>query len=103
MNSAERYRCPALIGQTRAMDRRGSHKGDGMNWDQLEVNWKEVAGSARAHWGKLTDSDLRTITGKKEQLVGSIQHRYRIAKPEAERQVDEWSHALPDVPVAKTH
>ena len=37
-----------------------------MNWDQIEGNWKELAGSARAHWGKLTDDDWQTITGKKD-------------------------------------
>jgi len=68
-----------------------------MNWDQLEIQWKEFAGSARAHWSKLTDDDWQTITGKKEQLVGRIQERYGIAKEEAARKVDEWSDALLDI------
>jgi uncharacterized protein YjbJ (UPF0337 family) len=68
-----------------------------MNWDQLEGRWKEFAGSARAHWGKLTDNDCETITGKKEQLVGHIQKRYGVTKAEAERQVDEWARALQDI------
>ncbi len=33
-------------------------KGD-MTWDQLEAKWNEFAGSARAHWSKLTDDDTR--------------------------------------------
>lgn len=75
-----------------------------MNWDQLESQWKEFAGSARAHWSKLTDDDWQTITGKKEQLVGRIQERYGIAKEEAARKVDEWSDALLDiVGASKTH
>lgn len=75
-----------------------------MNWDQLEIQWKEFAGSARAHWSKLTDDDWQTITGKKEQLVGRIQERYGIAKEEAARKVDEWSDALLDiVGTSKTH
>jgi uncharacterized protein YjbJ (UPF0337 family) len=68
-----------------------------MNWDQLEGKWKEFAGSARAHWSKLTDDDWQTITGKKEQLVGRIQERYGIAKEKAEMQVDEWSSNLQDI------
>jgi uncharacterized protein YjbJ (UPF0337 family) len=75
---------------------RAGTKGEAMNWDHLEANWKEFAGSARAHWGKLTDDDWKTITGKKEQLTARIQHRYGIAKNEAEKQVEEWSGALPD-------
>ncbi len=68
-----------------------------MTWDQLEAEWKEFAGSARAHWSKLNDDDWRTITGKKEHLIERIQERYGLAKEEAERQVDEWSHALQDI------
>jgi uncharacterized protein YjbJ (UPF0337 family) len=68
-----------------------------MNWDQLEGKWKQFKGSARAHWGQLTDDDWQTITGKKEQLVGRIQERYGIAKEEAEKQVDRWSDALQDI------
>ena len=75
-----------------------------MNWDQLEGKWHEFAGSARAHWGKLTDDDWTTISGKKEHLVGLIQQRYGIAKAEAEKQVEEWSGALQGVvQTAKTH
>ncbi len=68
-----------------------------MTWDQLEAKWNEFAGSARAHWSKLTDDDWRTITGKKEHLISRVQERYSLAKEEAERQVDEWSRALQDI------
>jgi uncharacterized protein YjbJ (UPF0337 family) len=75
-----------------------------MNWDQLEGKWREFAGSARAHWSKLTDDDWQAITGKKEQLVGRIQQRYGVAKEEAARQVDRWSDALQDiVEASRTH
>ena len=65
-----------------------------MNWIQLEEQWKLYAGSARAHWSKLTEEDWQQITGKKEQLAGRIQERYGIDKEAAEKQVDHWSHAL---------
>lgn len=68
-----------------------------MNWDQLETNWNEFAGSARAHWSKLTDEDSKAISGKKEQLVECIQTRYGITKEEAGRQVDAWLPALQDI------
>ena len=68
-----------------------------MNWDQLESKWTEFAGSARAHWSKLTDEDWQKITGKKEHLIGLIQERYGISKEEAERQVVAWSDALQDI------
>jgi uncharacterized protein YjbJ (UPF0337 family) len=65
-----------------------------MNWDQIEGMWKQLSGSARERWGKLTDDDWQTIAGKKDQLVGRIQERYGIAKAEAEKQANEWSRAL---------
>jgi uncharacterized protein YjbJ (UPF0337 family) len=75
-----------------------------MNWHQLEGEWKEFAGSARAHWSRLTEDDWRTITGKKEPLVECVQKRYGIAKEEAEKQVDQWSCALQDIAEAsRTH
>ena len=65
-----------------------------MNWDQVQGGWKQFTGSARERWGKLTDSDWTVIAGQKDQLVGRIQVRYGVAKEEAEKQADEWSHAL---------
>jgi uncharacterized protein YjbJ (UPF0337 family) len=62
-----------------------------MNWDQIEGKWKRLSGSAREQWGKLTDDDLQTLAGQKDQLVGKIQERYGIAKAEVEKQVDAWS------------
>ena len=68
-----------------------------MNWDQIEGNWQEFAGSARAHWDKLTDGDWQKITGKKEHLVECIEKRYGVAKEEAKQQIDRWSSALLEV------
>ncbi|MGC9950275.1 MAG: CsbD family protein [Bryobacteraceae bacterium] len=65
-----------------------------MNWDQIEGKWKRLTGSARERWGKLTDDDIQTLTGQKDQLVGKIQERYGIAKAEAEKQAEQWSLAL---------
>ena len=64
-----------------------------MNWDQVEGKWKQASGKAKEKWGKLTDDDLQSISGKRDQLIGRIQERYGIAKEEAERQVDEFSRA----------
>lgn len=61
-----------------------------MNWDQVEGKWKQLTGSARAKWGKLTDDDLDVVEGNRQKLAGKIQERYGIEKAEAERQIDEW-------------
>jgi uncharacterized protein YjbJ (UPF0337 family) len=70
-------------------------KGKAMNWDQLEANWTEYAGAARAHWSKLTAEDWKTISGK-DHLTTGIRIRYGVSEDEAGKQVEEWSRALPD-------
>lgn len=65
-----------------------------MNWDRIEGQWKQMKGSVKERWGKLTDDDLNVIGGKKDQLVGRVQERYGIAKDEAQVQVDEWNKTL---------
>ena len=65
-----------------------------MNWDQVEGKWKQMKGSVRTRWGKLTDDDLEIISGQKDQLVGRIQERYGIQKDEAQRQVEDWNRTL---------
>ena len=62
-----------------------------MNEDRMEGKWKQMKGSLKSRWGKLTDDDLDVIEGQKDQLVGKVQERYGIAKDEAQKQVDEWN------------
>jgi len=64
-----------------------------MNSDQMKGKWKQLKGSVRERWGKLTDDDIDIINGQNEQLVGKIQEKYGIAKDEAQRQVDDWMRA----------
>lgn len=65
-----------------------------MNWDQIEGNWTEVKGKARASWGELTDDELTQIGGKKEQLVGKIQQKYGLEREEAEKRADDWANTI---------
>ena len=61
-----------------------------MNSEQLQGKWKQLKGSVKERWGKLTDEDVDVINGQHDQLIGRIQERYGIAKQEAQSQVDEW-------------
>lgn len=61
-----------------------------MNWDQVEGVWKQMKGSIREKWGKLTDDDIHYIGGKKDRLVGKLQERYGHSREQAERDADAW-------------
>jgi uncharacterized protein YjbJ (UPF0337 family) len=61
-----------------------------MNWDQVEGKWKQVKGGVKERWGKLTDDDLDTIAGRRDQLVGKLQERYGITREQAEREIETW-------------
>jgi len=64
-----------------------------MNTDQIAGKWKQMMGTAKQKWGKLTDDDLEFIAGKSENLAGRLQERYGIAKEEAKKQADAWMDA----------
>jgi uncharacterized protein YjbJ (UPF0337 family) len=61
-----------------------------MNWDTVKGQWKQFQGKVKEKWGKLTDDDLTTIGGMRDQLAGKLQERYGYAKDKAESEVDEW-------------
>ncbi|QDV72571.1 CsbD family protein [Botrimarina mediterranea] len=61
-----------------------------MNWDTIEGQWTQTKGQVKEQWGKLTDDDLATINGKRDQLVGKVQERYGVAREKAEQQVSDF-------------
>jgi uncharacterized protein YjbJ (UPF0337 family) len=61
-----------------------------MNWDTLAGKWRELSGTVKSKWGKLTDDDLQMIGGKKDVLVGRLQQRYGFKRDQAEREVDDF-------------
>lgn len=65
-----------------------------MNRNQVSGQWKQLRKKVKEKWGDLTDDDLDKIEGKRDQLVGTIQQKYGIAKPEAEKRVDQWANDL---------
>lgn len=59
-----------------------------MNNDILEGRWKQIQGSAKEWWGKLTDDDLDRIAGKRDQLVGALQEKYGYTREKAGAEID---------------
>lgn len=65
-----------------------------MNWDQIQGNWRQLKGKIQANWGDLTDDDLDSINGRREELLGRLQKAYGIGRDEAARQIDDFERSL---------
>ena len=61
-----------------------------MNRDRLEGKWKQLSGSMRERWGKLTDDRLSVVAGKHDQLAGRYQEQYGVNQEEGKRQLREF-------------
>jgi uncharacterized protein YjbJ (UPF0337 family) len=67
-----------------------------MNWDQIEGKWKELTGSVKERWGKITDDELTVIGGKRDKLAGVIQTKYGLAKEAAEVEIAKFEKSFDD-------
>lgn len=61
-----------------------------MNRDRIRGEWRQPRGRFKAHWGKLTDDDLKVAEGNADYLAGKRQERYGIARDEADRRIREF-------------
>lgn len=60
-----------------------------MNTDIFKGKWKQMKGSMKQFWGKLTDDDVEKIDGDYDRLVGKLQERYGYSKDQAEKEYKE--------------
>lgn len=60
-----------------------------MNDDVFTGRWRQLRGSLKSWWGRLTDDDLDRIGGQKDRLVGLVQEKYGQTREEAEREVEQ--------------
>jgi len=74
-----------------------------MNSNEFEGKWKQIKGSVREKFGKLTDDDLTVIAGKKDKFLGKLQERYGISQQQAEKDLDAYLKGLPATDMPKTH
>ncbi len=58
--------------------------------DRFEGNWKQFGGQAKEQWGSLTNDPHRERAGRRDQLAGRIQERYRISNEDAARQLNNF-------------
>ena len=62
-----------------------------MKWNDVESHWPQLRQRARRHWFHLTQADVETITGTRDELAERVQERYGFSRQEAEKEVDAWA------------
>ncbi len=61
-----------------------------MNRDRVEGKWKQVSGSVRERWGRLTGDRLSVVAGQHNRRAGRCQEQYGIDKEENQRALKEF-------------
>jgi uncharacterized protein YjbJ (UPF0337 family) len=59
-----------------------------MNHDIFAGQWKQMRGTLKSWWGKLSDDDFEWIGGQKDKLIGLIQEKYGYTRDQAQDEVD---------------
>jgi uncharacterized protein YjbJ (UPF0337 family) len=62
-----------------------------MDWNRIEESWDFFKGRVRGKWCRLSEEDLETIAGRRDQLEGKIHERYGFAEEHIRKEVDDWS------------
>lgn len=65
-----------------------------MNWIDVSQDWKRAGERIKVTWGKLSDADIATINGDREQLAKMLQERYRFSEAKVEQMITNFADAL---------
>lgn len=65
-----------------------------MEWERISGNWPHWRERIQERWGRLTQDQLDSVAGRREQLVRNIQESYELTRDEAERQLRNWERNL---------
>ena len=59
-----------------------------MNEDMWDGQWRLMRVHAKEWWTRLTDSDLDSVTGKRDLLVSLLERKYGWSRAQAEEEID---------------
>jgi uncharacterized protein YjbJ (UPF0337 family) len=64
-----------------------------MDWNRIQANWKEFAGSVRQEWSKLSEEQISLLKGERDKLADLLHEVYGTARAEADKQISAWQSA----------
>ena len=62
-----------------------------MTWDEIQGNWKAVSDKIKLTWGKLSEEDLTSVAGRRDQLLRPAHTDRRVVLP-----VNDFEPRIPD-------
>ena len=65
-----------------------------MNWDQIKGDWHQLSRKLKEKWKLLTDADLKTIAGRRDQLEDVLRDRYGYGKDRVAIELDKFADAV---------
>lgn len=61
-----------------------------MNKDIVQGHWHEMKGKLKQQWGNLTEDDIASAIGTREELCGLLQKKYGYQKDRVEQEIDRF-------------
>lgn len=65
----------------------GKQQQQGMNWDEVSNNLEEFKTRVHDRWNELSNNQIDSIEGRRENLSREIQRAYGVTSDEAETQI----------------
>jgi uncharacterized protein YjbJ (UPF0337 family) len=65
-----------------------------MSWEEIKGDWHQLSRRLKEKWRELTEDDLKSIGGRREQLEGLLQKRYGYDKERAGIELDKFTTSL---------
>ena len=72
-----------------------------MDWNVVEIAWRQVSAALLAKWPTLTADDLKFLDRTKAALLAKVRERTGLEIDSAERQLDELVAGLVASPAAE--
>jgi hypothetical protein len=58
-----------------------------MNWPQVHAEWPELKEVFKTYWSDLSENDLNTINGNRDELARLLQHHRALGPDQIEKEI----------------
>lgn len=65
-----------------------------MDWKNVEHTWATLRSKVQERWTDLTAEELDRIGGNYDLLVDTLQEKYGLTRPQAERELEHFQNTV---------